>query len=50
MPPEWQARLPQSEPNRSRTIADFIAGMSDRFAILACEQIYGEAPKGLSNV
>ena len=50
MPEEWQTRLPIEEPLRSRTIADFIAGMSDRFAILACAQIYGETPQGLSNV
>jgi dGTPase len=50
MPDEWQARLPEHEPHRSRTIADFIAGMSDRFATIACTEIYGEAPRGLSNV
>lgn len=50
MPEEWQARLPATDPARSRTIADFIAGMSDRFAIRACEAIYGEKPKGLTNV
>ncbi len=50
MPPEWQARLPKDDPQRARTIADFIAGMSDRFAMEACTKIYGEAPQGLSNV
>ncbi|MFL0357166.1 deoxyguanosinetriphosphate triphosphohydrolase [Erythrobacter sp. GH1-10] len=50
MPDDWQARLPEKDPQRSRVIADFIAGMSDRFAIRACEEIYGERPKGLSNV
>lgn len=50
MPDEWQNRLPANEPGRSRVIADFIAGMSDRFAIQACEAIYGERPRGLSNV
>ncbi|EAQ29428.1 deoxyguanosinetriphosphate triphosphohydrolase-like protein [Erythrobacter sp. NAP1] len=50
MPEEWQARLPDTEPGRSRIIADFIAGMSDRFAIRACEAIYGEQPQGLVNV
>ncbi|MFU7527842.1 deoxyguanosinetriphosphate triphosphohydrolase [Qipengyuania sp. ASV99] len=50
MPEEWQGRLPATEPGRSRVIADFIAGMSDRFAIQACEAIYGERPMGLSNV
>ena len=50
MPPEWQSRLPETDPGRARTIADFIAGMSDRFAIRACEAIYGEKPVGLTNV
>lgn len=50
MPADWQARLPRHDPQRARVIADFIAGMSDRFAIAACEEIYGERPKGLSNV
>ena len=42
--------LPEREPYRSRVIADFIAGMSDRFAIRACAEIYGERPLGLVNV
>ncbi|MBV7259467.1 deoxyguanosinetriphosphate triphosphohydrolase [Erythrobacter crassostreae] len=50
MPADWQARLPEQDPQRARVIADFIAGMSDRFAMMACEQIYGERPQGLSNV
>lgn len=50
MPSEWQDKLPESDPGRSRVIADFIAGMSDRFAIRACEEIYGEKPRGLTNV
>ncbi len=50
MPAEWQDRLPKDDPKRSRAIADFIAGMSDRFAIRACGEIYGEMPQGLSNV
>ena len=50
MPADWQARLPAREPQRSRMIADFIAGMSDRFAMQACSAIYGERPAGLINV
>lgn len=50
MPKEWIERLPDRDPGRSRVIADFIAGMSDRFAIEACAAIYGERPNGLSNV
>lgn len=50
MPEDWQARLPAQEPQRSRVIADFIAGMSDRFAMQAVTAIYGERPLGLTNV
>lgn len=50
MPEEWRKRLPEEEPYRSRTIADFIAGMSDRFAMQSCSKIYGEMPEGLTNV
>lgn len=32
LPPEWLANLPAVEPERSRHIADFLAGMTDRFA------------------
>ena len=50
MPAEWRGRLPDEEPERSRHIADFIAGMTDRFAIGECARIYGKVPDGLSNV
>jgi len=46
----WQARLPTEEPQRSRHIADYIAGMTDRFAISAHQDIYGTTPEGLRNV
>ena len=50
MPADWLAGLPQAEPQRSRHIADFIAGMTDRYAINQCARIYGRMPEGLSNV
>ena len=50
MPDGWASRLPASDPEKSRHIADFIAGMTDRFAIDQCRRIYGRAPEGLSNV
>lgn len=50
MPPEWQAKLPQENPERARVIADFIAGMSDRFAIEQYRAIHGGTPEGLTNV
>jgi dGTPase len=46
----WAARLGEDEPGRSRHIADYIAGMTDRFAIAAYARIYGVTPEGLSNV
>jgi dGTPase len=50
MPPEWQARLPADNPQRARVIADFLAGMSDRFAMQSFAAIHGEQPGGLINV
>ena len=41
MPPEWRDRLPLGEPERSRHIADFIAGMTDRYAIRQYQAIAG---------
>jgi dGTPase len=32
LPVEWQDELPANEPDRSRHIADFLAGMTDRYA------------------
>jgi dGTPase len=46
----WLARLPAEEPQRSRHIADYIAGMTDRFALAAHARIYGRTVEGLSNV
>ena len=48
---EWAGRLAdEDEPLRSRHVADYIAGMTDRFAISAYARITGELPEGLSNV
>jgi dGTPase len=47
---DWLARMPQADPQASRHIADFIAGMTDRFAIAQYAALYGSAPEGLSNV
>jgi dGTPase len=46
----WATRLPIQEPDRARHIADYIAGMTDRFAISAYARIFGSTPEGLSNV
>ncbi len=50
MPDDWRAALPAEEPQRSRHIGDFIAGMTDRYAIEQVRRIYGRPPDGLSNV
>lgn len=50
LPRHWREALPEAEPERSRRICDFIAGMTDRFAIQQCARIYGRAPEELSNV
>ena len=43
-----RAACPSEEPARSRHIADFIAGMTDRYAIERYRQVFGEVPGGLS--
>jgi dGTPase len=50
MPDHWLAAMPKFEPERSRHVSDFIAGMTDRYAIDQFAQIYGRIPEGLSNV
>ena len=41
MPVEWRDDCPQGEPDRSRHIADFIAGMTDRYAERCHADIFG---------
>lgn len=41
MPEEWRQGLPPSEPSRSRHIADFLAGMTDRYAQNCHRQLSG---------
>lgn len=50
MPPSWRATLPEAQPARIRHIADFISGMTDRYAIDSYARLFGEAPEGLRNV
>jgi dGTPase len=50
LPRHWREAMPNGEPERSRAICDFIAGMTDRYATRQCARIYGRAPEGLSNV
>ena len=46
----WAERLPAAEPERARHIADFIAGMTDQYAMSQYAGIFGTRPDGLSNV
>ncbi len=46
LPTEWRARLPDAEPDRARHISDFIAGMTDRYALARYAEHIG--PPGLS--
>lgn len=48
LPPGWAAALPEAEPARTRHIADFIAGMTDRYAIARHEEHIGpvDLPEG----
>jgi dGTPase len=50
LPAAWRQDLPEGEPGRSRHIADFIAGMTDRYAADAYEKLTGEEAEGLRNV
>jgi dGTPase len=46
----WAARCPDAPTPRARHIADYIAGMTDRFAIAQYGALFGAVPAGLSNV
>jgi dGTPase len=48
LPPYWLESLPEDEPGRARHIADFIAGMTDRFAISRYRALIGpiDMPEG----
>jgi len=42
LPESWAAALPEEEPERIRHIADFLAGMTDRYARHRHHEIFGE--------
>ena len=44
LPPRWRAALPAAEPARARHVGDFIAGMTDRFALRTFEALIGPSP------
>jgi dGTPase len=49
LPPGWRADLPAGEPERTRHVGDFIAGMTDRYAVARYREIVGpvEMPDGV---
>ncbi len=50
MTEKWRDSLPDDSAGRARHIADFIAGMTDRYAMDRYREIFGGVPDGLSNV
>jgi len=48
LPREWRERLPADEPARTRHVGDFIAGMTDRYAVARYREVIGpvEMPDG----
>ena len=47
MPASWCASMPADEPGRTRHIGDFIAGMTDRFALSRYTELFG--PTGIGD-
>ena len=41
LPARWRERLPEADPARARHIADFIAGMTDRYALARYREVIG---------
>lgn len=50
LPESWQLTLPVEEPARSRRIADYVSGMTDRYAMDCYKRLFGTTPEGLQNV
>lgn len=48
LPEEWRATLPKEAPARARHVADFIAGMTDRYATARYKDCFGDVdlPEG----
>lgn len=47
LPQEWRDSLPDEQPARARHIGDFLAGMTDRFAMNCHREIFGGQIEGL---
>jgi len=46
LPQEWRGSLPEDQPARARHIGDFLAGMTDRFAMNCHREIFGGVNEG----
>lgn len=44
LPRDWAAACPVDEPARARHVGDFVAGMTDRYALRLYEQLVGPSP------
>jgi dGTPase len=44
MPVDWAAATPADEPGRARHVGDFIAGMTDRYALNMHRRLVGPSP------
>jgi len=44
LPADWLAALPEDEPGRARHVGDYVAGMTDRYALRRYEQLIGPSP------
>ena len=44
LPDRWRAALPATAPDRARHLGDFIAGMTDRYALRTYETLVGPSP------
>ena len=44
LPGDWAAACPLDEPTRARHVGDFVAGMTDRYALRLHEQLVGPSP------
>ncbi|WP_310497475.1 deoxyguanosinetriphosphate triphosphohydrolase [Sandarakinorhabdus sp.] len=44
LPGDWAALCPASEPARARHVSDFVAGMTDRYALTLYERLIGPSP------
>ena len=44
LPGDWAATCPADEPGRARHVGDFVAGMTDRYALKLFERLIGPSP------